>query len=816
MNKLNKILLIILVVVLGLSLIPSVFAAGDEPVADAGINKEVVEGNDITLDGSGSSSDMNYSWSCNGGTLSNSDTLTPVFTAPSVTMDTTYMCTLTVSDSHTSNRDVTNVLVLNDNESNIAPVVNAGNDVSVDEGNQAVLAGTASDANAGDILNYNWSCNGGTLSNSDTLTPVFTAPSVTMDTTYMCTFTASDGELSSSDMVNVLVNNLEIPQLVVITEAANNINSTTAKLNGDLRDLGGSSEVEVWFEWGTTDSYGNVTTKTSLSNTGSFDTDLSGLSSNTLYHFRSVAENDTLVRFGVDRTFTTNSSGGGGIVYVSGGGSHYYGGNKINNPPTIDAGSILTVTEGESVTILANSYDPEGDYLTYEWSCDGGILSDKDILQPEFRAPSVTELETYTCEVVVRDVDNNADSDSTVIFVNDSVTKARVKTKNATNVENNSAKLNGEITSLGGSENVTVWFEWGRGASYDYETQKVTKTDIGEFSVVLNNLVREGLYNYRTIIENEKGIYYGGNNYFKTGDEDTKNYPNVNAGPDRSVYEREAINLSGSAIDHDGRVTLNSWGCLLGKLQNGNTTNPRYTAPDVDKNTYDTCVFSATDNEGQISSDSMVILIKDSGYVNAGSLIDFGEEEVQLLSIEKWVRNVSRGDKEWRKDQIEAQPSDEVEFKIEISSLGDEIVRDISVKDSLPIELIYQNNLKVDGREDIRDVTEEEINVGDLSTGKTRTLVFSAKVKSEEDFDKNNTNLITSAIVFNNEDSESDTASVLVKKPFSLLAALSFGLIGGGFSVYGFLSFLFVLLVLILLYLFFSKKYVFAKRVDIK
>jgi len=85
------------------------------PVANAGPNKQVEEGQSVTLEGSGSDQDgdpITYSWTCTGGTLSDYSIAQPTYTAPAVSQDTTYTCTLTVTDSHgASNSDSVNVTV---------------------------------------------------------------------------------------------------------------------------------------------------------------------------------------------------------------------------------------------------------------------------------------------------------------------------------------------------------------------------------------------------------------------------------------------------------------------------------------------------------------------------------------------------------------------------------------------------------------------------------------------------------------------------------------------------------------------------------
>jgi len=91
----------------------------------------------------------------------------------------------------------------------------------------------------------------------------------------------------------------------VSTNGASGITSTTATLNGNLIDMGRASSCEVWFEWGTTTSYGYETTHQTKITTGTFSADISGLSTSTTYHFRAVASNSAGTNRGDTKQFTT-------------------------------------------------------------------------------------------------------------------------------------------------------------------------------------------------------------------------------------------------------------------------------------------------------------------------------------------------------------------------------------------------------------------------------------------------------------------------------------------------------------------------------
>src|SRR5438046_2259631 len=92
---------------------------------------------------------------------------------------------------------------------------------------------------------------------------------------------------------------------VVITNAATNVASSSATLNGSADPHGLSTTVH--FQYGTTTSYGHTTAiQTTTGNAyQNVAANISGLSASTTYHFRIVATNTAGTRYGGDRTFRT-------------------------------------------------------------------------------------------------------------------------------------------------------------------------------------------------------------------------------------------------------------------------------------------------------------------------------------------------------------------------------------------------------------------------------------------------------------------------------------------------------------------------------
>ena len=112
----------------------------------------------------------------------------------------------------------------------------------------------------------------------------------------------------------------------VVTGWATEISGNSAKLNGTVNPNGANTT--YYFEYGTTTSYGSTTTSTNAgagTNDVSVSTSLSGLSTNTTYHYRLVASNSGGTAYGIDQSFTAGAISK--VIIVSGGGP--YAGNNI-------------------------------------------------------------------------------------------------------------------------------------------------------------------------------------------------------------------------------------------------------------------------------------------------------------------------------------------------------------------------------------------------------------------------------------------------------------------------------------------------------
>ena len=139
-----------------------------------------------------------------------------------------------------------------------------------------------------------------------------------VDYEYRAVGAASDGDVDTGSTV-VFATVEDSP--TVTTGAASGTTDSEATLNGELSDLGGASSADCYFEWRSVgaSSWSATPTRT-LSNTGPFSADISGLSNGTDYEYRAV---------------TTASDGdtgtGGTVTFATGGG---------NTAPLIDSYSV--------------------------------------------------------------------------------------------------------------------------------------------------------------------------------------------------------------------------------------------------------------------------------------------------------------------------------------------------------------------------------------------------------------------------------------------------------------------------------------------
>ena len=284
----------------------------------------------------------------------------------------------------------------------------------------------------------------------------------------------------------------------VITNDASSIGIDSVRLNGDLTSLGTSGDVSVSFEWGIDSSYGNETTPESKSLAGTWSAGLTGLRSNTTYHFRAKATGHGTA-YGADGQFTTGTTPPSVTT------------NNASNIGTNSArlnGALASIgTAGNATVSFVWGTAPGGPY-TNETSGQvmtgtGTYYFDLSNLRPGityyFRGKAVGDGAAY------------GDERS---FTTPTIPPA-VGTSQAGSLGINSARLNGYLASLGTADSVTVSFEWGLTTDYGNETTPVCMTAIGSFDASLIGLSPKTTYHFRAKTIGD-GTVYGADMMFTT------------------------------------------------------------------------------------------------------------------------------------------------------------------------------------------------------------------------------------------------------------------------------------------------------------
>ena len=290
---------------------------------------------------------------------------------------------------------------------------------------------------------------------------------------------------------------------VVTTNPATLIASFSATLNGSLNPHGLTTTVS--FQYGTTTAYGSTTPM--QTQTGSTYRDIaaniSGLSPNTLYHFRIVATNSAGTRFGGDRTFTTLSVTGPPVA--------------TTNPATFIA----------SFSAMLNALlDPHG--LTTSVHFQYGTTPSYGLTTaPQNRAgntfqavgANVTGLTANTLYhfrvVASNGAGTTMGSDRTFTTLTPTGPPV-VITNGATNVTASSGTLNGSLDPHGLA--TTVFFQYGTTTSYGSATPMQTQTGNTYRNITANvgGLTPHTTYHFRMVATNAGGTRMGNDRTFTT------------------------------------------------------------------------------------------------------------------------------------------------------------------------------------------------------------------------------------------------------------------------------------------------------------
>jgi hypothetical protein len=352
------------------------------------------------------------------------------------------------------------------------------------------------------------------------------------------------------------------PQTVptVDTTATSNLSSNTVTLNGTVNPNG--VPASMYFEWGTTDTYGNTTPSQSMGSGSTqlgVSVNLSGLLANTTYHYRLVAYNNSYTAsgepytgFGPDVTFTTAKDQTLTVVTRP-------ATNLTSSSATLN-GSVAT--NGSSAT----AYFKWGPTAAYGNSTNPQtIRSGLGSFAVPFNLTGLLGNTNYHYQLVAYNSAGTS-SGSDVSFTTAGVPPATV-TMAANGVTSSSATIGGSVNPNGSS--TMVYFQWGTSTGYGYITPQQSAgsgTASVNISASLTGLSAKTTYHYQAVASNNAGTSYGSDVFFTTGNPSPPTVTTTAAG-NVAFY---SASLNGTVNPNGSATTVDfQWGTTTAY---GNTT----------------------------------------------------------------------------------------------------------------------------------------------------------------------------------------------------------------------------------------------------
>ncbi len=515
----------------------------------------------------------------------------------------------------------------------------------------------------------------------------------------------------------------------VNTNSATNITYSSAILNCYVNPNGTSDTVR-WFEWGETQSFGNISSRQNHGSSAmSFSNLASALKENTTYYYRCVAQNSNGTSYGNTLSFTTNSIQQGQL-------------------PSVTTYSPSGV--GQSFAVLNGYVNPNGTSDTirwFEWGTQSWSLNNSTNKIGQGSSASnfndtvsgLSQNTTYYYRAVAQNsygtVYGTVQSFTTNKLVNNQ--KVFVSTYSATNVQNDSVTLNGYVNPYSQS-NVTRWFEWGMTQSLGNSTNRISHgSSASNFNDSISGLAQNTTYYYRAVAQNSSGTSYGNILSFTTSGGGVI----VNRAPEAITNLATNIGYTSARLNGLAVVYGNSntsgwfeWG-MTQSLGNKTATENLGTAPTM---SFKYSLFGLQQNKTYYYR----AVVQNENGTDYGDILTFRTnsepvviikpekpvEKVRNISIEKKVENlISQNGTDVK---VEALRGDLVRFTITASNTGDYTLEDVKIKDRIPYYLEFANtddeNMNNKQREvvwfvgDMRPGEREEVTLDMIVTGDAR------------------------------------------------------------------------------------------------
>ena len=315
----------------------------------------------------------------------------------------------------------------------------------------------------------------------------------------------SEGTVFGSDMT--FKTDKEIGPPLVTTNAATNVEETTAPLNGVINNDGGEAgQYRVEYDTNSGEPYAYNTGWTGSKTTGqSFNAAIPSLVKGTKYYFRAQAKNSAGTASGSELTFLTKPDAPTSFSATTAGTT------QIDLSWTKGAGAQKTKIQRKE-----GGYPIDRNDGTQVYFDTGTSTPDTGL------TPGTTYY--YRAWSYVQGSEQWSDSYAQDWATTTSIKAPTVTTNAATNEGTDSAQLNGYLDDMGGASSCNAWFVWDTSNhsdynDYGYSTSPQTKSSTGSFDDSISGLVPDTTYHFRAVASNSKGTNCGSDMTFTTSEE---------------------------------------------------------------------------------------------------------------------------------------------------------------------------------------------------------------------------------------------------------------------------------------------------------
>lgn len=177
-------------------------------------------------------------------------------------------------------------------------------------------------------------------------------------------------------------------------------------------------------------------------------------------------------------------------------------------------------------------------------------------------------------------------------------------------------------------------------------------------------------------------------------------------------------------------------------------------------------------------------------------------QTAETFEVSQQVRNLTKQNVAWT-NSVEADAGDRIEFQVIVVWRGEQPTQNVLVRETLAEKLVYAGNLKLNGTAIAGDIEKENINIGSLANGETKTISFEAQVIRAGLLDEGTSRLTNTATVFNTDGASSVSSFITVNK-----SGIPTDVATGFLSEWMVLFISLLAVVFVITYIFFFKYYV--------